>query len=121
MLPRNRIALGISVLIALAFLYAGSTKLSGSPQMIAGFKHFGYPVQFMYFIGACEVAGALGLFLRQTAWLAAAGLALIMVGAIGTHILNPPVLRAIPALVLLVLSVTVAVLHRRTETAAMAA
>ena len=95
-------------LATLAYLGAGTMKLSGAEEMVQSFTKYGLPVEFMYFIGACEVAGAIGLWLNMTVvvpWplrrLAALGLAVIMVGAITMHVLNDPVTQAIPAAVLL--------------------
>lgn len=81
----------VQVLLALLFLFAGGTKLvlpievltsMGSPNQIA------LPGWFVRFIGVVEVLGALGLvlpgLLRIKPWLtplAAAGLAVVMIGA----------------------------------------
>ncbi len=43
---------------------------------------------FMYFIGAVEVAGGIGLLISRLSSLAASGLALMMVGAVATHIIH---------------------------------
>lgn len=81
----------IQILLALLFLFAGGTKLvlpldvlksMGSPNQIQ------LPGMLLRFIGVCEVLGALGLILpgllRIKPWLtplAAAGLAVVMIGA----------------------------------------
>ena len=81
----------IQAVLALLFLFAGGTKLvlpidvmrsMGSPNQIY------LPGLFIRFIGVCEVLGALGLILpgllRKRPGLtplAAAGLAIIMIGA----------------------------------------
>jgi putative oxidoreductase len=100
--------LAATALATLAYLGAGGAKLSGAEEMVQSFTKYGLPIEFMYFIGACEVAGAIGLWLNMTVvvpWplrrLAALGLAVIMVGAITMHVLNDPVTQAIPAAVLL--------------------
>lgn len=100
--------LGLTALATLAFLAAGSFKLSGAEEMIQNFTRYGLPVGFMYFIGASEVAGAVGLWLPQKpfgSWplkrLAAGGLAVIMVGAVVMHAINDPIAQAVPAVVLL--------------------
>ncbi len=92
------------ILPALAFLAAGSAKLMGVEMVHQSFSVMGLPGWFGYFIGACEVAGAVGLFLPRLRKLAAAGLALIMIGASYFHIAYA-VPSAVPALVLLVLMV----------------
>ena len=81
----------IQILLALLFLFAGSTKLvlpievlqsMGSPNQIA------LPGLFIKFIGVCEVLGAIALILPGLLRLkpgltsiAAAGLVIIMIGA----------------------------------------
>lgn len=82
----------IQALLALTFLFAGATKLvlpmdmltsMGSPNQVV------LPGLLIRFIGVCEVLGALGLILpgvfhRRTELtpLAAAGLTIIMIGAV---------------------------------------
>ncbi len=100
-----------AALATFAFLGAGLFKLSGAPEMIEIFKGFGMPIAFMYFIGACEVAGAVGLWLRNKtiagfsiSFLAALGLAILMLGGFVVHLINDPIDKAIPALVLFMLA-----------------
>ncbi len=77
----------IQVLLAALFLFAGGMKLVTPAEAMA--KLMPFPVPFMRFIGVCEVLGALGLvvpgLLRVRTGLtplAAAGLVVIMVGAV---------------------------------------
>ena len=102
----------VTGLLTLAYLGAGAAKLTGAEEMVQNFAKYGLPVEFMYFIGACEVAGAVGLWLKMSPpapWplrrLAASGLAIIMVGAIAMHILHDPIVNGIPATVLLIILV----------------
>lgn len=90
------------VLPALAFAAAGIGKLMGTPMLHQAFSIMGLPSWFGYFIGFCELAGAIGLILPQTRKYAAAGLAIIMVGAVYFHIVHG-VPSAVPAGTLLVL------------------
>ena len=53
------------VLLSLAFLFAGGMKLLGNPMEVGMFAHWGYPLWFMYFTGACEVLGAIGLHIPK--------------------------------------------------------
>ena len=99
-------------LASLAFAAAGIGKLMGNPMMHASFAKLGMPGWFGYFIGCCEIAGAVGLYLRKLSALAAAGLAIIMIGAVGYHVTYDPIGNAVPALVLLILSAIV-VMKRR--------
>ncbi len=102
----------VIALVALAFAAAGAAKLAGVEMMHQSFTTLGLPGWFGYFIGACEVAGAVGLFIRPLSALAAAGHAIIMVGAIYFHVVHTPVAQALPALVLLVLCLYVFVRRR---------
>lgn len=90
-------------LVALIMLAGGGAKLAGVPQMHTSFASLGLPAWFGYFIGACEVAGAIGLFIRRLSALAAAGIALIMTGAAYFHIAHTPIAQAVPAAVVLLL------------------
>jgi putative oxidoreductase len=94
------IAIGLGVL---AYAGAGSAKLLGTPEMAEGFTRFGLPLWLMTFIGASEVAGAVGLLIRPLASWAAIGLAVIMVGAVVLHLRYDGIGPALPAAVLLLL------------------
>lgn len=91
------------ILVALVLIPAGGAKLAGVPQMHASFAALGLPGWFGYFIGICEVAGAIGLFIRPLSALAASGIAIIMLGALYFHATHTPLVQGIPALVVLLL------------------
>ena len=72
--------------LAALFLFAGGMKLITPTEVLSVMSPF--PGEFIKFIGACEVLGALGLILpwvlgirRELTPLAAAGLVIIMAGA----------------------------------------
>jgi len=77
----------IQALLALIFLFSGAMKFVMSVEEMT--KQMAMPGWFLHFIGVCEILGALGLILP---WLtrirpgltplAAAGLVIIMIGAI---------------------------------------
>ena len=76
----------IQGLLALLFLFAGSTKLLTPADTLAA--QSGMSGAFLQFIGLCEALGALGLVLpgafriqEQLTALAASGLVVMMVGA----------------------------------------
>lgn len=96
-----------SIVVGLAFIAAGGMKLTGPPQMAADFVRWGYPAWFVYMIGAFEVAGGIGLMLRKFSGLAAAGLLIIMTGAVGTHLRAGEFSQMVPSLVLGVLSLLI--------------
>jgi uncharacterized membrane protein YphA (DoxX/SURF4 family) len=84
---RTEIALWtLQSLLAALFLFAGVMKLTSPADALAAQSSL--PVGFMRFIGSAETLGALGLILpgllrvrRELTSLAAAGLAIIMLGA----------------------------------------
>ena len=78
-------------ILIIAFLLSGFVKLSGNDQMLHDFKEvYGYSKGMMYTIGSFEVLGAIGLLVgywkSNIAKLASTGLAIIMVGAVFTHL-----------------------------------
>lgn len=78
----------ITALLSLIFVLSGSAKLAGLEFEIQAFDRWGYALWFMYAIGVAEVAGGLTLWWsRMSAW-ASAGLSMVMLGAVGTHILH---------------------------------
>ena len=74
------------VIVSLLFVYSGIAKLLAQDMAVAGFAAIGLPVWFMYVIGAGEVLGGLGLWVRQTFRYAYEGLFLILAGAFFTTI-----------------------------------
>lgn len=85
---KNIIAWVAAGLLAAAFLFSGGAKLAAQEGLVQSFAKWGFSTTFMYFIGAAEVAGGIGVLLKRTRVLAAIGLSIIMIGAIGTHIAN---------------------------------
>jgi hypothetical protein len=85
-MTKNRTLWIVQGLLALTFLFAGGTKLALPIEELT--KGTALPGLFVRFIGVAEVLGAIGLILPGllhirpglTRW-AAAGLALIMIGA----------------------------------------
>ncbi|GHO45797.1 DoxX family protein [Ktedonospora formicarum] len=78
----------VQVLVALIFLFSGSSKLIMPIEMMTTQMAIPLPGLFIRFLGVAEVAGALGLILpglfriqRILTPLAAAGLIIIMIGA----------------------------------------
>ena len=64
--------------------------IAGRKIFVEAFRHFGYPQWFRVVTGSLEVLGGLGLIIGiWVPWLAAlasAGLTLVMLGAILTHV-----------------------------------
>ena len=110
---RNTIALWVlRVVVGLAFLAAGGSKLAGAPAMVAMFAKIGFGHWFGILTGSLEVLGAIGLFVPRFFVYAASLLAVVMVGAIGFHLTilggNP-----VPPIVLLLLASSIIWLSRR--------
>jgi uncharacterized membrane protein YphA (DoxX/SURF4 family) len=99
----------IQVLLALAFLLSGGIKLVLSAEAMAAMgppDQVMLPGLFLKFIGVCEVLGGLGLVLPALLRirpgltpLAAAGLLIIMIGAVAITIAGPGVGAAVPPFV----------------------
>jgi uncharacterized membrane protein YphA (DoxX/SURF4 family) len=91
----------IQILLALLFLFAGSMKfVMPVAKMNAG--PIKLPGLFLHFIGAAELLGGLGLILpgltgirRGLTPLAAAGLLIIMIGAMTVTLMGGPAMTAL--------------------------
>lgn len=104
----------IQTLLAALFLFAGATKFILPPQLLQEGPVV-LPLAFIRFIGVCEILGAVGLILPTLLRirpvltpLAAAGLVIIMIGAVSVTIAGGPVVPALFPLVVGVLAGTVA-------------
>lgn len=104
----------LRVVVGLAFLAAGGSKLAGAPAMVAMFAKIGFGQWFRILTGLLEVAGAIGLLVPRLAVYAASMLAVVMVGAIGFHLTrlggNP-----VPPIILLLLAILIVWLSKRTS------
>ena len=98
-------------LLVIAFAAAGSAKLAAVPAMRARAEHVGFSVSAYRRIGLLEVLGVLGLlvgaFVPLIGALAAAGLLMLLGGALVAHLRNRDGVREIaPALVLGLVTLT---------------
>jgi uncharacterized membrane protein YphA (DoxX/SURF4 family) len=108
----------IQVLLALLFLFAGGMKLIIPPDVLASMgspNQVHLPGLLLQIIGVFEVLGGIGLILpgllrirRGLTPLAAAGLLIIMIGAVVVTIIGVGIGAAIVPLVILLLLVFVA-------------
>ncbi|MDG4553596.1 MAG: DoxX family protein [Candidatus Competibacter sp.] len=102
---------GLRILAAAAFLAAGGAKLAGVPMMVGIFDQIGFGQWFREVTGLVEVIGGIAILLPATVAFGGLLLATTMVLAVLTHLFligGSPV----PALVLLLITATVAWLHR---------
>ncbi len=102
---RNMLLWTAQVVLAALFLFAGGFKLALPFATLA--KLSPLPAAFLKFIGACEAAGALGLVLpgllnmqRGLTPVAAAGLIVIMLGAVLVTVATQGVRPAVPPLLI---------------------
>ncbi|KQS83624.1 DoxX family protein [Methylobacterium sp. Leaf361] len=91
-------------LLTAVFLVAAVMKFAAVPFEVEGFVRFGYPLWFMDVVGALQLLGAVLLWTPGCVALGAGLLAVLMAGAVGSHLLaGDPVLMPLPALMLLLL------------------
>jgi len=103
----------VQAILAALFLFAGVVKLSMPAAALAQQAHM--PAAFLRFIAVCEILGALGLLLpgifrvhRELTPLAAAGLVIIMTGAVTLTLANMGVAPAVMPFVVGLLALAVA-------------
>lgn len=102
----------LRILLSVIFLVSGGAKLVGLAFEIAAFEKWGYPLWFMYFIGAIEISGAIGLLVQRLSALAGGCLALMMIGAVATHVIHAEWGTMVVASIILALAATHAWLGR---------
>jgi hypothetical protein len=82
----------ISALMGLAMAASAVMKFSGSPDVIKGFAHLGWPDKYATALGIVELVCAIVYLIPQTAVLGAILLTGYLGGAIATHVrLGEPV------------------------------
>ena len=104
----------VQVVLGLLFLLIGSMTIAGMKMFVENFRRFGYPQWFRIVTGSLEVLGGIGLligiWLPWLAALASAGLALVMLGALSTHLrIREPLQKIALPIVMGALAVVVAV------------
>jgi putative oxidoreductase len=107
---RLRMIWALQLALAAVFAFTATRKFMGHPIPVATVEALGAGQWLRIAIGVAELAGAIGLLVPRLAGLAASCLALLMLGAVGTHLFVIGG-NAVPALVLLAASATVAYLR----------
>ena len=78
-----------TALLAFAFAAGGLFDMGGSPEVVAGMAHLGYPAYFAILLGAWKVLGALAIVVpgmpRLKEW-AYAGMVFDLTGAVVSHV-----------------------------------
>ena len=75
-------------------------------------QRFGYPPEFIYLVCAVQLACVAGFFMASLAPWAAAGLTVITLGAVASHVVIGSPVAAIPALVYTVVQVWLGIKSR---------
>jgi hypothetical protein len=104
---RTVVAWIAQILSALIVLAAATGKLLGRPGWIERFRNWGYPDGFYFVIGVLELLGAITLLFPRMAGRPAAGLLVIMLGALLTHLFHGEGLAVLRPLIVIVLLVAV--------------
>ena len=115
----NKVLWVLQVLLAVAFFAHGMMMLV-PPAEVAAQMNASLPRWFQLFLGVAEVLAAVGLVLpgltRILPWLvswAASGIIIVMVSAMGYHIVRGEVSSAVITFVLLVMAAIVAYMRSR--------
>lgn len=105
-------AWALQIALAVAIVPAGVLKLVGDAAMVDLFSDIGAGQWMRFLVGACEVAGGVGLLIPRVRALAALGLLLLLIGATITNVF---VIDANPVLstILATVALAVVVLRRR--------
>jgi putative oxidoreductase len=104
----------VSGLLTALFLFAGLPKLLMPGKILSQWV---YAPWFLTFIGICETLGAIGLLIPRLAALAAAGLSVIMIGAVYTLVTHHMANQLPTPIVVFFLLMGVIYLRRREATA----
>lgn len=107
-----------SVLLGIAFLGAGGTKLAGMETHVEHFAGWGYPNWFMYVTGLFEVTAGILLLVPKTRLYGAGLLMAVMIGAAITHLRAGEMARLPVPIVILLLAVFLAWASRPSMSAA---
>lgn len=105
----------LTVVVSILFIAAATSKLLSQPEAIAGFTIAGLPLWFFYFIGVVELLGVIGLWIKKTAVWAAAGLSIIMIGAVVVTAEFVSVAEAILPLIVGIILVVLIYLRKKEE------
>jgi putative oxidoreductase len=107
-LPRPAIWVCV-ILLTAAFVPLGISKVSGPSAVRWGqrFLDWGYPAGTQYVVGTLEVLGGIAVLVPRWRRVAAAGLIVILFGAVCTHVVYAEFPRVVPPLVLALLALLV--------------
>ncbi len=102
----NIVSWVFQVMLAVMFMMMAVPKLMGTAMIVENFTRWGLPGKIYLVIGAFEMLGAIGLLIPRAAGVAAAGLIMIMMGALYTHLTHGEFpMAAVPTMVMMMLAV----------------
>jgi len=116
MIKLPRVAVwAVAILLAVAFVASGISKIEGASaaRWSERFRHWGYPANAQYIVGMFEILGGLGVLIPRWRRAASMTLGVVMIGALGTHLVNAEFPRVISPLVLGGLACLMYLSHRR--------
>jgi putative oxidoreductase len=102
----------LRVALAAFFVFAAARNLAGDEQMATDFARWGYPAWFRASVAVLQVVGGVLLLLPASAPWGAAVLSVVLVGAVGTHLVHDPPASALAPLPFLAAAVTIFLVHR---------
>ena len=105
----------LSVLLALFFTMMGVPKVLGQGGWATRFAAWGYPPWFVVVVGVAELGGALMLLVPQLATLGGCLLALVMLGAVATHLVHGETARVLVPLVVCAALTAIAWARRKVD------
>ena len=95
----------LRALISIGLILAALGKLSNQPAVIDMFNDWGYPQGFHIFIGGIEALLAILLLIPRTLKIAVYAIAVLMIGALLTHLFNDPIVQLLrPGVFLMLLA-----------------
>jgi putative oxidoreductase len=109
-ITKSRLIWALQILVAVAFLGAGGSKLAGTEAMVGMFEAIGFGQWLRYVTGIVEVVAAMLLLIPGSAALGGLLIVCTMTGAVVTHLFLIGG-SAVPAIVLGLLGCAVLVLR----------
>jgi putative oxidoreductase len=104
---RHRALSAVAVVLGVAMIGSGLSKLAGESHQVTSFALWGLPPWFRALVGTFEIVGALLLIVRATRPIGSLVLSTIMVGAVWLHLAHGELAHLVPAGVLLTLFLTI--------------
>lgn len=104
---RGRLVTFLAVVLGLAMIGSGASKLFGQSTQVTAFTALGLPVWFRALVGTFEVLGGVLVIVPATTPAGSLIVSTILVGALWAHVANGEWAHAIPVAALLALFLTI--------------